>query len=201
MDNHNHYKPGPAEDLITQVMSSEPLATALPDQPDTACDQDSWMDTAFAALPASDFFDPVVLDAVDLLMQDSESVTAQARQRLVDGAARGVRWRRRLDSHLGKLLCDRRCAIRLSPGMVAAHLGVAASLIAEVEAGARPVHSVTADKVAAWIQHVKLAPDVALAALKDAPEPEETAPSSEDSPASEFRSAVAAALGWSHGRC
>jgi len=194
MDNHNHYEPGSAEDLIAQAMSSEPLATALPDQSCAACDQDAWMDAAFAALPASDFFDPVVLEAVDRLMHDSESVTAQARQRLVDGAARGVRWRRRLDNHLGKLLRDRRCALRLSPGMVAAHIGIAATLIAEVEAGARPVHSMTAD-------NVKLAPDIALAALEDASEPEKSASSSEDSPPSQFSSAVAAALGWSHGLC
>jgi hypothetical protein len=182
-------------------MSSEPFATAVPDQPDPADGQDAWMAAAFAALPATDFFDPAVLEAVDLLMQDSESVTAEARQRLVEGANRGVRWRRRLDDRLGKLLLDRRCALRLSPGAVAAHIGVAASLIAEVEAGARPVQSITAEKVAAWIQHVKLTPGVALAALQEASGPGKSARSSEDSPASQFGAAVAAALGWSHGRC
>jgi hypothetical protein len=50
---------------------------------------------AFAALPP-DIFDPVVLAAVDRLMNDSESITIAARQRLADGADRGVRWRQRL---------------------------------------------------------------------------------------------------------
>jgi hypothetical protein len=88
------------------------------------------MDAAFAALPASDFFDPAVLEVVDLLMQDSESVTAHARQRLVDGAAGGVRWRHRADSHLDNLLRHRRCALQLRPGEVAAHIGTVAILIA-----------------------------------------------------------------------
>ena|ERR1022692_2349797 len=200
MDDHNLFEPGSAEDVIARARSSEPLAITLLDVPAAGCEQDTWMEAAFRALPASALFDPAVLEAVDLIMQDSESVTAQARQRLVDGAARGVRWRRRLDNHLGNLLRDRRCALQLSPDGVAAHIESPAALIAEIEAGARPIQSMTADKVAKWIRHVSLAPDVALAALQHAANPDEATPSSTDSPASQFTSDVADALGRSHGR-
>ena len=110
---HNFHEPGSAEDVIARAQNSEPLAIALPARP-ADNEQDAWLEAAFAALPASSFFDPVVLEAVDLLMQDSESVTVQARQRLVSGADRGVRWRHRLGSHIGNLLRDRRCALELS---------------------------------------------------------------------------------------
>jgi hypothetical protein len=203
MDNQNaHYnfhEPGPAEDVIARARNSEPLAIALPEQP-AGCEQDAWMEVAFAALPASSCFDPAVLEAVDLLMQDSESVTVQARQRLVGGADRGVRWRRRLGGHLGNLLRDRRCALELSPGEVAARIGSGAALIAEIEAGAKPIESLPANLVAAWIRFVRLAPDVALAALQHASVPDEASSSSPGSPASRFTCDVAAALGWSHGR-
>jgi len=196
---HNFHETGSAEDVIARAQNSEPLAIALPGQP-AGSEQDAWMEAAFAALPASSFFDPAVLEAVDLLMQDSESVTVQARQRLVSGADRGVRWRHRLGSHIGKLLRDRRCALELSPGEVAAQIGSAAALISEIETGARRVDSLPAGLVAAWIQLVRLAPAVALAALQHASVPDEASASSPDGPASRFTCDVAAALGWSHGR-
>ncbi|HVB41342.1 MAG TPA: hypothetical protein VNF47_01385 [Streptosporangiaceae bacterium] len=196
---HSFHGPGSAEDLIARAQNSEPLAIALPEQP-ASSQQDAWMEAAFAALPASSFFDPAVLKAVDLLMQDSESVTVQARQRLVGGADRGVRWRHRLDSHIGNLLRDRRCTLELSPGEVAAKIGSAAALIAEIETGAKPIESLPADLVAAWIQLVSLAPAVALAALQNASVPDEASASSLDGPASRFTCDVAAALGWSNGR-
>lgn len=196
---HNFHEPGSAEDVIARAQNSEPLAIALPAQP-ADNEQDAWLEAAFATLPASSFFDPVVLEAVDLLMQDSESVTVQARQRLVSGADRGVRWRHRLSDHIGNLLRDRRCTLELSPGEVAAQIGSAAALIAEIETGARPVESLPANRVAAWIQLVSLAPAVALAALQHASVPDEASVSSLDSLASRFTLDVAAALGWSHGR-
>jgi RNA polymerase sigma factor (sigma-70 family) len=93
--------PDSAEDLITRARQAEPC-TLAPEQAGDA-DQDEWFEAAFAALPP-DVFDPVVLAAVDHLMNDSESITIAARQRLAAGADRGVRWRQRLD--------DQRCGRR-----------------------------------------------------------------------------------------
>ena len=119
--------PDPAKDLIARAREAEPCAPALPGQAGD-CAQDAWFEAAFAALP-SGVFDPVVLAAVDLLMRDSESVTATARQRLVDGAERGIRWRGRLGGQqLEHLLRDRRHALGLSPRAVAARIGVGAGL-------------------------------------------------------------------------
>jgi hypothetical protein len=195
----NYHDPGSAEDVIARAQASEPLTIALPEQPADS-KQDAWLEAAFAALPASSFFDSVVLEAVDLLMQDSESVSVQARQRLVSGADRGVRWRQRLGGHIGNLLRDRRYALEFSPGEVAPQIGAAASLIVEIETGARPVESLTADQVAAWIQLVGLAPAVALAALRHASKPDEASVPSPDSQVSRFTWEVAVALGWSPGR-
>jgi hypothetical protein len=158
------------------------------------------MEAAFATLPASEMFDPAVLAAVELLMNDYESVTVKARQRLVDGAGRGVRWRHRLDNHLGNLLRKHRCDRRLAPSDIAARIGTTAPLIAEIETGARPVQSLTPEQVAAWIRHVGLKPAVALAALRDI-QPPENASASDVPPWSEgFTCDVAVALGWSSGR-
>ncbi len=104
MDDQNLQRmcPGPdsAEELIARAREAEPRARPLPEQSDD-CDQDAWFEAAFAALPPG-VFNPVVLAAVDHLMHDSESITVAARQRLVGGADRGVRWRQRLGDQLGR---------------------------------------------------------------------------------------------------
>lgn len=94
--------PYSAEELIARAGKAEPHALGLLDPADDP-DQDGWIETAFVALPP-DIYDPVVLAAVDHLMNDSESITIAARQRLADGADRGVRWRQRLS--------DQRCKRR-----------------------------------------------------------------------------------------
>lgn len=97
-------RPGSAEELIALARAAEPCA-AVPLGQAAYLDQDAWFEAAFAALPAS-VFDPVVLAAVDQLMHDSESISTTARQRLVRGADRGVRWRQTHGDQLGHLLRD-----------------------------------------------------------------------------------------------
>jgi Helix-turn-helix domain len=200
MTDHNDFEPEPAESIIARARNTEPPVMALPGQPDD-CEQDAWMESAFTALPASDLFDPAVLAAVELLMNDYESVTVRTRQRLVDGADRGVRWRHRLDNRLGNLLREHRCARQLSPGDIAARIGADASLITEIETGAKPAHSLTAEQVAAWIRYVRLEHGAALAALRDTPPLGKVPEQDADLPADGFTCDVAAALGRSSGRC
>src|SRR5260370_40966774 len=90
--------PDSVEDLIARAREAEPRALALPEHADD-CDQDTWFEAAFAALP-SDVFNPVVRPAGDRFRHDSESITVAARKRLVGGADRGVRWRQRLGDQL-----------------------------------------------------------------------------------------------------
>jgi hypothetical protein len=187
--------PDPAKDLIARAREAEPCAPALPEQADD-CAQDAWFDAAFAALP-SGVFDPVVLAAVDLLMYDSESVTATARQRLVGGAERGIRWRNRLGGQLEHLLRDRRRALGLSPRDTAARIGVAAGLIAEIETGTKTIETLPADQVAAWIRLVGLDPGAALTALQRSRHPRGTPPASHGDTMTGFASDVAHALGES----
>ena len=120
MTNHNDSGPESAESVIARARNAEPPVMALPEQQPDDCEQDTWMEAAFTALPASDLFDPAVLAAVELMMNDCESVTVSARQRLVEGAGRAVRWRRRLDNRLGNLLREHRRARQLTPGDIAA---------------------------------------------------------------------------------
>lgn len=101
---HMDTRPGSADELITRARATEPYAAAPSDQAADR-DQEAWFEAAFAALPAG-VFDPVVLAAVDRLMHDSESISATARQRLVRGADRGVRWRQTHGDHPGHLLRD-----------------------------------------------------------------------------------------------
>ncbi|HET9970335.1 MAG TPA: helix-turn-helix transcriptional regulator [Streptosporangiaceae bacterium] len=187
--------PDPAEDLIARAREAEPDAPALPGQAGD-CAQDAWLEAAFAALPPG-VFDPVVLAAVDRLMQDSESVTATARQRLVGGAERGIRWRNRLGGQLEHLLRDRRRTLGLSPRAIAARIGVAAGLIAEIETGAKTIETLPADQVAAWIRLVGLDPGAALTALQRSRPPGGTPPISHGDTMAGFTSDVAHALGES----
>ena len=188
--------PDPAKDLIARAREAEPCAPALPGQAGD-CAQDAWFEAAFAALP-SGVFDPVVLAAVDLLMRDSESVTATARQRLVDGAERGIRWRGRLGGQqLEHLLRDRRHALGLSPRAVAARIGVGAGLIAGIETGAKTIETLPADRVAAWIRLVGLDPGAALAAFQRSRHPRGTPPASHGDTMAGFAGEVADALGES----
>lgn len=198
MTNHN-FESISAEDVIASARSTEPSATSSPGLPDDG-EQDSWMEAAFATLSASEMFDPAVLAAVELLMNDCESVTVKARQRLVEGADRGVRWRHRLDNHLGNLLSKHRCARQLAPSNIAARIGTTAPLIAEIETGAKSVQSLTPEQVAVWIRYVSLEPAVALAALRGT-HPSDNASASDAQPSDEgFTCDVAVALGWSSGR-
>ncbi len=187
--------PDPAEDLIARAREAGPYAPALPGKADD-CAQDAWLEAAFAALPPG-VFDPVVLTAVDLLMHDSESVTATARQRLVGGAERGIRWRNRLGGQLEHLLRDRRRALGLSPCAIAARIGVAAGLIAEIETSTKTIETLPADQVAAWIRLVGLDPGAALTALQRSRHPGGTPPTSDGGTMAEFASDVAHALGES----
>jgi hypothetical protein len=199
MTNHHDFEPISAEDVIAHARSAEPSGMASPGLPDNR-EQDGWMEAAFATLPASEMFDPAVLAAVELLMNDCESVTVKARQRLVEGADRGVRWRHRLDNHLGNLLRKHRCARQLAPSDIATRIGTTAPLIAEIETGAKPVQSLTPEQVAAWIRHVNLEPTVALAALRGT-HPSDNASASDAQPSNEgFTCDVAVALGRSSGR-
>lgn len=197
MTDRNDPGPESAESVIARARNAEPPVMALPGQQPDDGEQDTWMEAAFTALSASDLFDPEVLAAVELMMNDSESVTVSARQRLVEGAGRGVRWRRRL----GNLLREHRRARHLTPGDIAARIGAAAPLIAEIETGAKPACSLTAEQVAAWIRYVGLEHGAALAALRIT-RPRGKAPEQDaGQPSGGFTCDVAAALGRSSGRC
>lgn len=130
-------------------------------------------------------------------MHDSESVTAKARQRLVDGAERGIRWRNRLGGQLEHLLRDRRRALGLSPRAIAARIGVTAGLIAEIETGIKMIQTLPADRVAAWIRLVGLDTGAALTALQRPQHPRGTPPASHGDTTARFASDVAHALGES----
>jgi RNA polymerase sigma-70 factor, ECF subfamily len=97
-------RPGSVEELIARTRATVPHAAAPPAKA-ADHDQDTWFEAAFAALPPG-VFDPIVLATVDHLMHDSESISATARQRLVRGAERGVRWRQTHSDQPGHLLCD-----------------------------------------------------------------------------------------------
>jgi hypothetical protein len=167
MDNQNvqrmHAGPDSAEDVIAAAREAEPFAVP-PSEHTADPDQDAWLEAAFTALPAS-VFNPVVLAAVDRLMLDSESVSVTARQRLVGGADRGVRWRQRLSDELNHLLRDRRAALGLPPSTIASRIGIGAALIAKIETGAEPIEALPADRVGAWIRVVGMDPATALTAL------------------------------------
>jgi hypothetical protein len=191
-------RPGSAEDLIARARAAEPCAAALPDQAADR-DQDAWFEAAFAALPPS-VFDPVVLAAVDHLMHDSESVSATARQRLVRGADRGVRWRQRLGDQLGHLLRDHRRTLGLSPSAVTSQIGVQAGLLAEIETGSKTIETLPVAQVAAWIRLVSLDPATALAALRRSPHPGRALPGAQNGSRAGFARDLADALGESRSR-
>jgi hypothetical protein len=180
--------------VIARARKAEPCAVP-PSEHAADPDQGAWLEAAFAALPAI-VFDPVVLAAVDRLMHDSEPVSVTARQRLVGGADRGARWRQRLSDQLEYLLRDYRTRLGLPPSAVASQTGAAAALIAEIEAGANPLGTLTADQVAAWIRVVGMDPATALTALHRSQHRQESMPGlPADSSMTGFARDVADALG------
>lgn len=113
-------------------------------------------------------------------MYDSESVTVAARQRLVNGADRGVRWRQKLGDQLEHLLRDHRRTLRLPPRAIASQIGVGAGLIAQIETGTKKIEALPADRVAAWIRLVGVDPGAALTALQRSQHPGGDVPASHD---------------------
>jgi len=118
-----------------------------------------------AALPV-DAFDPSVLAAVDRVIDDSEPVDIQARRRLVAGAERGVRWRRRLVGPLPPLLQEQRQSADVALGTITQKAGLDEAAIHAVERGDTTVDKIEPSQLAAWIRAVRLTSSTALAALK-----------------------------------
>lgn len=199
LDAHRRYTGrDSAENLIARAREVGPCSVPQPEHASER-EQDAWLEVAFAALPP-DVFDPVVLTAVDRLMNDSESVTVAARRRLVGGADRGARWRQRLGGQLENVLCDCRQALGLSPREIASQIGVGVSLISEIETGSKTIDTLTADQVAAWIRLMDIDANTALGALQRSRHAGEVWPASGDGVLAGFVREVANALGESPSR-
>jgi hypothetical protein len=111
-------------------------------------------------------FDPVVLAAVDQVVDDSESVGVPARQRLIAGAERGVRWHRRAAGALPPLLQEGRRISQTTAAAIAEAAGLPEKAVHQVERGDVTVDELAPGQLAAWIRKVSLNSRLALDALK-----------------------------------
>jgi len=159
-DPHKH---DPVADLLDTVrVESADDALSVDD---LAAEAAAEFDALAALLPA-EAFDPVVLAAVERVVDDSESVGIPTRKRLIAGAERGVRWHRRAAGALPPLLQEGRRVNELSAQSVAEATDLPEQLVHQVERGDVSVDQLQARQLATWIRKVNLNTRLALDALK-----------------------------------
>jgi hypothetical protein len=168
MSAHSADKPedrDPIAELLSILAENTPSEDALDDADDLADDALLSFETIAANLPV-DAFDPLVLAAVDRVINDSESVGVPARQRLIAGAERGVRWHRRLAGPLPPLLQRERVDHQIAIATITDVSGLPESVVHEVERGDTSIDKLKPEQLADWIRAVRLATSPALAALR-----------------------------------
>lgn len=136
-DEHSSVEPDPVDDDLT---------TALGQLDETA-------------------FSPAALAAADVLLEQSGQMSVQARQRMVEGAERGLRWRKNMTGSLWRALRTQRQRQGLDHAHVATKLSMSAAALRHLENGSTPVQEVDPEVIVTWIRTVQLDPELALPAL------------------------------------
>ena len=151
-----------AQRLLADARAKEPDAQT---HVEPASTDGAELTPLLSGLTAS-MFSPTVRAAADELLRGGEAMSVAARQRLVDGAERAVRWRKNMGGSLWRALRAQREAAGLDLAQLAAELGMAEASVRVLERGELPVQELEPKVLATWVRSVELDPAYALPALR-----------------------------------
>ncbi len=152
-----------AQRLLADARAEDPRDPA--DEPDLSGADDADLTSALGALSAT-MVAPTVLAAADQLLAGGEAMTVAARQRLVDGAERAVRWRKNMAGSLWRALRAQRETTGLPLTELAVALDMPEASVRVLERGELPVQELEPSTLATWIRTVELGTGYALPALR-----------------------------------
>lgn len=140
------------DEILSEDSSSDPI--------------DDDLDGLFDAILIDGVADPDVLQAVDALLADEGFLSIDQRERLVDGAKRGIRWRQAMTGPLTRLLRAERADHNIELTTLAASLEVDPERLSDFEHARVPLTEAGPILVARWIQEVGADTDAALEGLQ-----------------------------------
>lgn len=120
---------------------------------------------------AEAFLSPEVRVALDELLAKGEGLSLSARERMLEGARRGLKYRRDSSLKLQTLLTSLRYEHSLSPKEVGQSLDLDAHAFAAVERGEVGLRELGPKKIVRWIKLLGLETDAAIRALERSLEP------------------------------
>jgi len=140
------------DEILSEDASSDPI--------------DDDLDGFFDAILIDGSADPDVLQAVDALLADEGFLSIDQRQRLVDGAKRGIRWRQAMTGPLTRLLRAERADHNIELATLAATLEVEPERLSDFEHARIPLTDADPTMVARWIHEVGADTNAALEGLR-----------------------------------
>lgn len=153
------------QDRMHELFAEDPLDESDVTEEVGPDEVDVLIDRALASVDLS-VLSPEAQDLLSDLSDSTSSLEPATRQRFVDAADRGMKRRREDASPLPRLLFvvrNRECE---SLEAVAASASTDDATLLQIERGECDIQVIGAGAVAAWIQHLGVATDVALEALR-----------------------------------
>jgi len=165
MDDENREEPDRVDQLLEQLRDEMVQQSDGDIDGDLNDDDITFYGGLLAEVP-EEAFDRDALDAADRLMEQGEGIAPHHRERLVAAAGRGIRYRRRTELPLQRLLEIIRAERKSDADTTASSIGVSTQEFLTIESGSTPLLDVEAARVAKWIRALEVDQEVALGAVE-----------------------------------